>query len=219
MKFKLKKIYFTKAYFTERTKLFSLSSMILNLFYGLIKAILSIIQFSLFLGVNAGYNIILGFAKMNALREHKKADKIQVIEKRNAIEQKCSVMLSKFAFSMSILYLVFNIVALFIKDMANYELLMILYIAACSFGKLTVSIISSIKTRKEYSLIIHYIKLLNLADACVAIGLTQRAILFMADVPNANYYSGIGGILFSIIALCVAIFMIRKSKTIKLSVI
>lgn len=66
-----------------------------------------------------------------------------------------------------------------------------------------------------YFFIIQYIKLLNLVDACVAIALVQRAILMMEQVENANYFSGIGGIIFSTIALMVSIYMIIELALIK----
>jgi len=69
--------------------------------------------------------------------------------------------------------------------------------------------INSIITRKNHSKIIHHIKLSDIANAFIALGLTQRAILYFTEHEYAKLISGIGGVFFGVcaLALCLGMFL------------
>lgn len=93
-------------------------------------------------------------------------------------------------------------------DNANYGISMVCFIAASAFCKLIFNTIGWLKTRGGGDRIILYIKMMNVADACVAIAITQRVILINQGTNNAYFYSGVGEICFSVIALGISIAML-----------
>lgn len=167
--------------------------------------------------MNGAYNVVLGSAKVKAVRQYSISKDLTDTEKKTKIENKTCYQLCWFAIASSLIYLVLSIVLTFFFQEVNakYSISVVCFIAAVGFSKLVIGIINSVKTKHDTNLIIHYIKLLNLVDACVAIALVQRAILMMEQVENANYFSGIGGIIFSTIALMVSINMIIELALIK----
>lgn len=213
MQFRSYKKYFTREYLSKRTVLFSFSSLLLNFLNGIAKIVLSIFNFSLYFCLNGAYNVVLASAKSTAIKKYNSSKKCASKELQERKEIKTCYNLSVFAICISLLYFLFSfLITFFYTDHANYSTPVAIYIATVAFSKLILSIISSTKTKGDDDIIIHHIKLLNLADACVSIGLTQRALLFLNHVQNANLYSGIGGICFSFIALIISIYMIIELK-------
>lgn len=214
---KTKKEWFTREYLSQRTVFISFWSLLLNFLTGIVKIIISCFTFSYYFGMNGAYNVVLGSAKVKAVRQYSISKDLTDTEKKTKIENKTCYQLCWFAIASSLIYLVLSIVLTFFFQEVNakYSISVVCFIAAVGFSKLVIGIINSVKTKHDTNLIIHYIKLLNLVDACVAIALVQRAILMMEGVENANYFSGIGGIIFSTIALMVSIYMIIELALIK----
>lgn len=107
------------------------------------------------------------------------------------------------------------VLTFFLEHSARYGIASVCFIACVGFGKVIMGFISTIKTGKNINLIVHYIKLLNLADGFIAIALVQRAILMMEGIENANFYSSLGGIVFSALSFAVSIFIIIELSVIK----
>lgn len=204
-----------KDYYTVRTKFFALASMLANLGMGFIKTVLSVFQLSLYLGLNGIYNMTLGTAKMRALKAHKRMSREHDPAIRAEIERACLIKMSNKTVMISVLYLCFGVIsAFFFDDKANYGISVVFLIAVTAFIKLVMNAAGSRRLKNSKDEIIRYIKLVNVADCLVSIALTQRAIMHMVGISRAGFYSGIGEIVFSILALAVSLYMAVRARTV-----
>lgn len=209
---------FSAAFLSARTRVFTVGSLVANIGTGAGKLVFSWFMSSYFLGVNGFYNILLGFFKLGAVRGYSRAQLLER-EPRLQAELKTCILLSVAAATASVVYLWFSVsVTFFYKDTAVYDVPAGCFIALCAFTKLITGIVSSVKTKTNGSPAIHYMKMLNVADGLVAIGLCQRALLFMNESSvDPAFFAGVGGIVFSSLALAFAVFMtasaiVRKSR-------
>lgn len=199
---------FSDAFLSARTRVFTVSSLVANIGTGVGKLVFSWLMLSYFLGVNGVYNILLGFFKLGAVRGYGRAQLLER-EPRLKAELKTCILLSVAAAVASVVYLWFSVsVTFFYEDTAVYDVPAGCFIALCAFTKLITGIVSSVKTKTNGSPAIHYMKMLNVADGLVAIGLCQRALLFMSEESvDPAFFAGVGGIVFSSLALAFAVYM------------
>lgn len=196
--------------------LFSIGSLLLNLVMGITKLIIAIFIKSYYIGMNGIYNMILFFSKNSAVRKLNTIDKMQDVKLKNNVETRTCYHLCIYSGTATFVYLNMSIIlTFFLQEHTHYSLIIAIYLSVVGFGKLIAGIIGALKTRKDANIVIHYIKYANLVDACISIGLIQRAILMAMEIQNANFYSGIGGIIFSIIALLIALYMVLELAGIK----
>ncbi|MCL2675009.1 MAG: hypothetical protein FWE84_00215 [Firmicutes bacterium] len=129
------------------------------------------------------------------------------------IEKNCAKNIAICASVISFLHFSFAIVSTFFYDEnpSNYTLWIIYFVAAAAFVKILLATINSIRTRKNHSQIIHHLRLTDVANALIALALTQRAILYFVADEYAKIASGIGGIFFSLCAALVCLTMFLKS--------
>ena len=220
---KFNKEWLTKKYLNERTIYFSLGSLVLNFFMGFVKVILSAFIQSLTFGFNGVYNIILGFAKNSAIKEYNNAEKIEDRKeeerkrKKYNYETKSCYKLCFYNLGASVLYLVLSVLTTFvIPEFSTYGISVALLIACIAFSKLITGIVSAVKTRKVDNIIIHYIKFINLSDGLISLSLCQSALLCLNGVtPETAFYSGIGGIVFSSLAIILSAYMLLELRFIK----
>ena len=207
----------------ERTISFSLGSLVLNFFMGFVKVIISAFIKSLTFGFNGVYNIILGFAKNTAIKEYNNAEKIEDRKeeerkrKKYNYETKSCYKLCFYNLGASVLYLILSILTTFvIPEFSTYGISVALLIACIAFSKLIMGIVSAVKTRKVDNIIIHYIKFINLSDGLISLSLCQSALLCLDGVTEVtSFYSGIGGIVFSSLAILLSIYMLLELRFIK----
>ena len=220
---KIKKEWFAKEYLSQRTIAFSFGSLVLNFFIGFVKVIISVFISSVTFAFNGIYNIILGFSKNSAIKRYNeterltdKNEEIKLAKKKN-IETKTCYKLCFYNLFASLIYLILSIITTFVlPEMAEYGIITALFIATVAFSKLITGIVSSVKTRKVDNLIIHYIKLINLSDGLISISLCQRALLCLDGVTaELSFYSGIGGIVFSALAIVLSAYMFIELRFIK----
>jgi len=193
---------------------FIFAMMVFNIVYGLTTAIISLAVFSLFIGITGMYSLIFGITKYYALNGHKKMLETEDGEANRKTENVCAIYTSVCATVMSFLYFSFAIVSIFFFEEAPavYSSWFIYFIAAAAFIKMILSLTDSIRTRRNHSIIIHHLKLMDFANALISLALLQRAILFFVGYESANLVGGIGVIFFSICALLVCLSMFMKYK-------
>lgn len=195
-----------------RFKPLMFANMMFCIVYGLVASIISLAGLSLFIGMTGAYSLILGVYKFYALMKYRltitQKDAIDVEQ----VEKRCAKNIAICAAVLSFLHFGLTVVNLFFFDESpsNYELWFLIFIACSTFVKIGLSTIQSIRTRKNHSLIIHHIKLADMASALIALALLQRTILYFVEDPHAKVASGLGGIFFSLCAAAVCFFMFRK---------
>ncbi len=219
---KIKKEWFTKEYLSQRTIALSFGSQVLNFFIGFVKIIMSIFINSVTFAFNGIYNIILGASKNSAIKKYNYSEKFSKQTeydnlKKKDIETKTCYSLCFYNLFASIIYLILSIITTFVlPEMSNYGIVIALFIACVAFSKLITGIVSSVKTRKIDNLIIHYIKYINLSDGLISLSLCQRALLCLDDTTaKTSFYSGIGGICFSILAILLSVYMFIELRYVK----
>ena len=190
---------------------------------GFVKVILSAFIQSLTFGFNGIYNIILGLAKNSAIKEYYNSEKIEhnnIPERLNEkyhYETKSCYKLCFYNLGASVLYLILSLLTTFvIPEFSSYGISVALLIACTAFFKIIMGIVSSVKTRKVNNIIIHYIKYINLSDGLISLSLCQSALICLDGVTEeAAYFSGIGSIAFSALAILFSVYMIIELRFIK----
>jgi magnesium-transporting ATPase (P-type) len=191
------------------------ATMLFNIIYGLAATIISMAELSFYIGIFGAYSLIFGIAKFYALRKYRAA---ALLGNENAavreIENNSAKNMATYGAVMSFLVFSFAIVCTFFfeENPKNYGLWFVYFVAASAFIKVILAVFESIRTRKNHNIIIHHIKRLSLANALIALGLTQRALLYFFDDANARWASGVGGIVFSLLALAVCMTMFLKYR-------
>lgn len=209
---------FVRSFFAKgnRKQLITVATMLINVGLGVADIVLSIVKLSLFIGFSGIYNIVLAIAKYSALSNiHQlngsdKAQKAQ-IEKRGINRINICTLIA------SLLFFCFGIViAFYYEDSSNYGIGMIYFIAGNTAYKILSFIIGIIVNRKKRTGVQFYLKQMRAAVVLISLALTQRAIFYYLAIDNAKLMSGIGAIIFSFFALCIAVFMrIREKGTLK----
>lgn len=87
-------------------------------------------------------------------------------------------------------------------------------IALIGFIKLISAVVGLVRTRRHKSTLISLLKAFGLADGCVALVLTQYAILTMRHSTSANSATGLFGLGIGLVILLVGLWFIFKSRQI-----
>lgn len=199
-------------YKSNRKQLAIVSSMIGNTSLGICQIVLSCIKLSLFLGFSGIFYVVLALGKYFALerllRLEAKEDKIMKNAEIKSIDRinNCTLICSFLFFCFGI------VITFFYEEPANYDLLMISYISILTIIKFCNLIVSALITLKRKSGPKYYVKLMSAAAVMISLAVTQRAILYFAEVKYASVWSGVAGIFFSILAILIGLFMISKTR-------
>lgn len=188
------------------------ATMIFNIIYGVAYLIISSVKLSLFMGMTGAYSLIFGITKGYSLKRLKTAQNPGDKKDIEKIENVCGKNIAVCAAAMSFIHLSFAIVSTFFfeENPANYTALLIYFIAGSAFVKIALALINSVRTRKNHSKIIHLLKLTDVANSLISLGLTQRAILYFTGHEYAKLISGIGGMVFSLAALTICTVMLLR---------
>lgn len=174
------------------------------------KIILGIFTFSIFLCVNALYNIGVASAKYLAVRtntflENTRDRKLHRQKIFNIYRNIGAIILIS-----GVAYIV-SCVRLFLGyDQTRYTKIIAISIALFTFVELFISIIGAYQTRKNKQPLIEAVKMTNFCSALISLVLTQTALLSFQE-GNYSFYNGISGTVFGSITICIAIYMITYS--------
>ena len=182
------------------------SGTVFNMFFGIFKFIIGLIYTSLWSGAVGLYYLILGFMKLFLARHViKKSDvSIQIKQYRNT---------GVFMFLLNSVMVWMIILMLRNGKSVNYPGFIIYAQAAYTFYILIIGIINAIKYRHNHKPLISASKAINLVGAIMSLFILQIAMVNefgnMQDMKILNILSAS---LTSILTICVAIYMIIKSK-------
>ncbi len=212
-KYNLKEIISRKE---DRVVLYSALSTISSSFFGLFKLIIGLYFFSLWFLLFGVYYIVLFVTRLYFIHKYSKVRVYHLPQKeRLKIENK---YLREGGILYGFLGITFAGTSYFMLQHGinqHYNRNIVLLIALMGFTKIISSIISWFKVKKFKSPIISFLKALSLADALVAITLTQYAILTMEHSANASFSTGMFGIGIGVGFILIGIMVTIKSFKMK----
>lgn len=193
--------------------IFSLLFMaITNFVVAVIKFMLSISIPSLWFFVNAGFSFILAFCRLNAVKEYRKAKKVddegikRKIENKNYLKNGIMLILLGIMYFFVSSYMYFNGTNTTMHEYITY------LVALIAFWSIGTAIYGIIKYKRDKEPIIKAVKITNFANALTSIVLTQVVLLdTYADNYNSsiNGYTGMG---VSFVIMCLGLYMILGIK-------
>lgn len=193
-------------------------SALFGIVYGLVNIVISVMRLSFYIGITGSYSLILGICKFYALKKLLQTRRAENAGTVKSIEENCTKKIAFCTGIMSFLHFSFAIVSTFFysESPESYDFLFITFISGAAIVKIVLASVQSVRTKKNRGIIIHYVKLVDLANALISIALTQRAILYYTGDMYAKMASGAGGIFFSICAgfVCLSMFIGYRKRRI-----
>lgn len=206
-----------RRYFTDTfSKVKSQPIMFFSAFFaiglGLVNMILSTVFLSIYIGFAAAYSLMLGIIKLHSLKQYQT---IQEFDNKQAIKQVEWIVARRIATItavMSFLHLSLAIVSIFFHEdlPRSYGALFILYFGGAAVIGLIVATVNVIRTRRNHSMIIHHLKLIVFAHVLILASLAQRIIFYHEGLASADIISGIGSIMFAVLAGLICLLMFKK---------
>ncbi|MDF2926633.1 MAG: hypothetical protein K0R57_5547 [Paenibacillaceae bacterium] len=199
----------------SRSIYFARMSVPLNAVMAVGKIVLGIFSFSVFLCVNAFYNIGIACAKYSAVKAHEDAkahlaaaDPAEI----RRMQHNAYRLIGVIVLASSIVYLVYCLKILFFgDDVTRYHEYIAIAIAAVTFTEIAVSLHGAVSARRNEEPVIEAIKLTNLASSLISLVLTQTAIMSFTHEGDTSFYNGMSGIIFGTLAALIGLYMILRN--------
>ena len=190
---------------------FATFSSIFNAILAFVKILAGMFTGSIFLILNALYNIGIGVSKYLTITTSKhikyKNKKDQTIE-----SYKTYNIIGIIIITINVIYLIYSVYIFLGLSKISYHMYVAIGIAAVTFSEITISIIGIIKTRRMNDPLKESLKFVNLASSLISLVLTQTAILsFVDNTINNSLYNGISAIAFGSISLLIGVYMLIHS--------
>lgn len=183
-----------------------------NLLVGIGKLALGIISLSFFTCTSAFYTFGMVVAKICALRGIVKG---KTLEKQYKYYKLSGMIL----IASSVLYVIYSTRLLWHPMVSHYDKYIGLGIATFAFTELGLNIRGVIVERHNHTLLLHAIRMINLASSLICLVLTQTAILSFTHDSMSDYdpsaSNGLMGILMGTAATligCVMLWRVRRIK-------
>lgn len=200
---KIKSISFTRKLISEygfRTLITTVGTTAINLAFAIFNIVLAIWRHSFWYGAIAAYNLILMAMRGDTmLSRHKN---------KHASFIRCALAFFGLSFFLSI----FMLMMIGNNISFSYPGWTVFAFAAYAFFKITMAIISLVKTRKE-NYTIKAIKYIGLADASFSILSLQTALLHQfSEGEDYMYFNAITGAVVCALTLALGVFMLIQSR-------
>lgn len=203
--------------FGFRTIIFTIGSFVLNIAFGAFNAYMGIHYRSVWYGALAVYYILLAVMRGGILTHHRqKLNKTAISDEHREewlctkIYRNCGTMLLvlNFALSSAIAQMIFD------NRYFEYAGWTVIAYAAYAFYKITMSVINTLRAKRQSDLTVQALRNINLADALVSILALQTALLntFQTESVNISLFNTVTGIAISAIAIAMGILMIAKGN-------
>lgn len=196
-----------KKHIFEKTPYLSLA---FNILYAFANSLLGIIVHSWWFITVGAYYTVLAVMRFSALRVRHKAN--GDLSKESCVMRKSGVLL----IFLSICIAGVNTLTFFQVHVVSFHKIIMIAIATYSFMKITLAIIGMVQSTNISSPVVKTLRNISLADACVSIYSTQRAML--ATFPgmaaaNIRLLNFITGTVVLIIVLFLGIHLVVKKAT------
>ena len=205
--------FFNKSLMNAKAQPSLYAGMLFSIAFGVANLGISTARLSLFIGLIGIYSIILGITKFTSYESYKT---IQTFDSKNAIrgtEARVSKRIAICTGVMSFIIFSFTIVDMFFhEDIMNRGLAYVIFFSTMTFVMSIIAIVNAIRMRKNKSMIIRNLKLVDLAHAFILLALTQRAVMHFVGHDYARLISGLGGVFFSLCGLAVCLIMLNRVR-------
>lgn len=172
------------------------------------KLLTGIFTGSLFLCINAFYNVGIGLAKVTALKIHNETATAGEMTKENREKQLSGYRRTGLIIAMSgAIYVVYCVRMFLYSDTAVYNDIAAISIATFTVVELFLSFSGASKMRRQHELMLEAVKRTNMAAALVSVVLMQTAILSFAYEGDVSFYNGLSGLIFGSLAAVVGLLM------------
>lgn len=165
------------------------------------KIILGILTASIFMCVNACYNIGMVFAKYYF---HKGANKNTDLDK----EYKYYRIIGIIIIISSMIFIVYSLRMFIGEKTPKYSKEAAIAIATITFFEIGINIKGAISAKKADKLMLQANKLINLSSSLISIVLTQTAIMSFTYKADSSASNGISGIVFGGCAAFIGVYMV-----------
>jgi hypothetical protein len=176
------------------------------------KLVMGIMSLSLFTCVNALYSFGMIGAKIITLTGIRKAQ-----DKRELYQY--YFWAGAVLIVSSLLYIIYSIRLFFSPITSSFHMYVAIGIAAVTFTEIVVNVRGVLITRKNHTILINAIKMINLSSSLIALVLTQTALLSFtnkeADLFEISKANGEIGVLMGTAATLIGIYMICKAMRVK----
>ena len=180
---------------------FTKASIVGNAVLAVGKLVLAILSFSLFMCINAFYNVGIALAKYFS---HQGIDQ----KKTQKEELEYYRIIGIILLSTSLIFAVYSVRMLIGGKSAVYPEIVGIAIAAFTFAEITLNIKGLLSARKTNNIMLQANKLISLASSLICLVLTQTALMSFAHAGDASVYNGISGIIFGFAAAMIGLYMI-----------
>lgn len=181
-----------------------------NAFLALAKVIIGILSNSVFVFMNAFYNIGIFVAKKLSYNISKEINEENENKKGNYYKIAIIMIVS------SLFYILYTIRMFVSKENVDYGQIVAITIATVSFTELTIAITGVVKAHKKKDINTVFDKLINLSTAFICMVFTQSAILSFAHEGDASIYNGYSGLFFGSLNMIIGTYMIIYTKRYKM---
>lgn len=204
---------FLKLERNDRVIFFLLIIAIGNGLIAITKFIFSIAIPSLWFGVNAGFGMILSFARYNSIRDYERGRKItnerlrKKIGYKNYLHNGILLILLGISYFFVSVYMYYKGTTTTIHEYLTY------LVALIAFWSIGSAIYGMVKYKRDHSPILKAVKITNFANALTSIVLTQVVLLdtYASEYELANV-NGYTGMLVSITIMGLGLYMILGIK-------
>ena len=188
-------------------------SLAINAFTGVSQLVIGLIFLSPWYIINSVYNLLLSAARVQSVRQYKKAIAIEDEKDRYDNEFAVHKRGGIFICLMGISYLGICIWMFFTgESKVQNEMVLVLCVATVAFTKISLAIHGMIVNRHMHDPIVSLFKKIAFLDAMVSIVVTQCSLLTMMETAEAVGSSALFGMGVSLLFLAIGIFMLVKKK-------
>ena len=188
----------------ERIIFMSNASIISNCLIALGKLAMGIYNNSIFLCINAFYNLGMAFAKIVVLYHYKNDDQKNVCD--------CYKQVGIILICTAVTYIFYSCRLFISHEITNYSMFSGIAIATVTFFEIGFAMYGILTNTKEQAPIVNSIKIINLCSSLISLVLTQTALLSFNSAIEASQYNGILALIFGSSVIFLGIYMIKYSK-------
>lgn len=194
--------------FGFRTIIFAIGSFALSLLFSAFNAYMGIVNRSIWYGALASYYIALAVLRGGIIFKNKKKCDSELKQIKIYKNSGIIVLILNVALSSAIAQMIFA------GEHFYYFGLTIFAYSAYAFYKITMSVISFIKSHKQMDLKVRAIRNINLVDALVSILALQTALLtmFSDGKMNISLMNTFTGVVVSLSSIAVGVYMIISAN-------
>lgn len=173
--------------------------------------VVGIFTFSIFLFVNAFYNVGMAYAKYIAMNGYKTGK--QPPDDTHPFgygreEYRVYFRVGLIIIVSSIVFMIYSMRLFITGSNAYYPMVIAIAIAAVTFTEIGMAIQGAVSMKKRREVCIEATKMANLASSLISLVLTQTAILSFTMEGNNSVYNGISGMVFGGCAALIGVYML-----------